>query len=123
MKRRILAMLLALAMFAGIGSVALAEETDEFAQYLTDMYDEVEIEYRPDVRWWLAEGLNTDATLEKNGSSFENAAGTEGLLLDVEGSVEAIVNYIENEWDYIEGSVDLPVEIDEPRGSEEERCV
>lgn len=66
MKRRILAMLLALAMFAGIGSVALAEETDEFAQYLTDMYDEVEIEYRPDVRWWLAEGLNTDATLEKN---------------------------------------------------------
>lgn len=66
MKRRILAMLLALAMFAGIGSVSLAEETDEFAQYLTDMYDEVEIEYRPDVRWWLAEGLNTDATLEKN---------------------------------------------------------
>lgn len=61
-----------------------------------------------------------DATLEKNGSSFEYVAGTEGLLLDVEGSVEAIVNYIENEWDYIEGSVDLPVEIDEPRGSEEE---
>ena len=66
MKRRILAMLLALAMFAGIGSVALAEETDEFAQLLTDMYDEIEIEYRPDVRWWLAEGLNTDATLTRN---------------------------------------------------------
>lgn len=61
-----------------------------------------------------------DATLEKSGSGFEYVAGTEGLLLDVDGSVEAIVNYIENEWDYIEGSVDLPVEVDEPRGSEEE---
>ena len=61
-----------------------------------------------------------DASLEKNGSTFTYVAGEEGLLLDVDGSVEAILNYIENEWDYIEGSVDLPVEIDEPRGSEEE---
>ena len=61
-----------------------------------------------------------DASLEKNGSTFTYVAGEEGLLLDVDGSVEAILNYIENEWDYIEGSVDLPVEIDEPRGTEEE---
>ena len=53
-------------------------------------------------------------------STFTYVAGEEGLLLDVDGSVEAILNYIENEWDYIEGSVDLPVEIDEPRGTEEE---
>ena len=61
-----------------------------------------------------------DATLEKNGNNFEYVAGTEGLLLDVDGSVNAIVDYIENEWDYTEGNVTLPVEIDEPRGSEEE---
>src|SRR5699024_6143538 len=53
-----------------------------------------------------------DASLEKNGSTFTYVAGEEGLLLDVGASVEAILNYIENEWDYIEGSVDLPVEID-----------
>ena len=43
-----------------------------------------------------------DASLEKNGSTFTYVAGEEGLLLDVDGSVEAILNYIENEWDYIE---------------------
>ena len=42
------------------------QETDAFAQKLHSMYDKIETEYRPDVRWWLAEGLNTDKTLEKN---------------------------------------------------------
>ena len=61
-----------------------------------------------------------DAALEKNGDSFEYVAGTTGLLLDVDGSVDAIMNYVESEWDYTDGGVTLPVEIDEPRGSEEE---
>ena len=39
-----------------------------------------------------------DASLEKNGSTFTYVAGEEGLLLDVDGSVEAILNYIENEY-------------------------
>ena len=61
-----------------------------------------------------------DATLKKSGSSFEYVPGTTGLLLDAEGAVETITDYIENQWDYTEGSVELPVTIDEPQGSEEE---
>lgn len=100
MKRRILAMLLALAMFAGIGSVALAEETDEFAQLLTDMYDEIEIEYRPDVRWWLAEGLNTDATLEKNLQQiYDSGFGAAEFLAMPEPSADStIYGWGSEEW-------------------------
>lgn len=61
-----------------------------------------------------------DAGLKKSGNSFEYVPGTTGLLLDVDGAVEVITNYIENEWDYTEGSVELPVTLDEPQGSEEE---
>lgn len=100
MKRRILAMLLALAMFAGIGSVALAEETDEFAQLLTDMYDEVEIEYRPDVRWWLAEGLNTDATLTKNVQQiYDSGFGAAEFLAMPEPSADStLYGWGSEEW-------------------------
>lgn len=61
-----------------------------------------------------------DAGLKKSGSTFEYVPGTTGLVLDVDGSVDAIINYIENEWDYTEGSVELPVTLDEPQGNEEE---
>ena len=61
-----------------------------------------------------------DAGLEKNGNSFTYVPGTAGVLLDTDGAEAAIINYIENEWDYTEGSVELPAAIDEPRGSEEE---
>ena len=38
----------------------------DFESRLHEMYDDIETKYHPDVRWWLAEGLNTDATLKKN---------------------------------------------------------
>ena len=41
-----------------------------------------------------------DAGLEKSGNSFTYVPGTTGLLLDTSGAEEAILNYIENEWDY-----------------------
>lgn len=100
MRKRILAMLLALAMFAGIGSVSLAEETDEFAQFLTDMYDEIEIEYRPDVRWWLAEGLNTDATIRKNIQEIYDSGfgAVEFLAMPEPGADSSIYGWGSEEW-------------------------
>ncbi len=100
MKRRIVAMLLALAMFAGIGSAAMAESTDEFAQLLTDMYDEIEIEYRPDVRWWLAEGLNTDETLIKNVQQiYDSGFGAAEFLAMPEPSADSsIYGWGSEEW-------------------------
>ena len=41
-------------------------EKDAFARRLHEMYDQIEMRYRPEARWWLAEGLNTDETLKKN---------------------------------------------------------
>ncbi len=37
-----------------------------FAEKLTELIASPETRYRPDLRWWLAEGLNTDETLAKN---------------------------------------------------------
>ena len=61
-----------------------------------------------------------DAALKRVNGSFEIVDGNTGTKLDVEGSVQAILNYIENDWNKENGSVVLPVETDYPRGSEEE---
>lgn len=61
-----------------------------------------------------------DATLKRSGGSFEIVKGQEGRVLDVDGSVQAILNFIENEWAHVDGSVTLPIETDSPRGTEEE---
>ena len=61
-----------------------------------------------------------DAALKRVNGAFEIVDGNTGTKLDVEGSVQAILNYIENDWNKENGSVVLPVETDYPRGSEEE---
>ncbi len=61
-----------------------------------------------------------DAALKRVNGTFEIVDGNTGTKLDVEGSVQAILNYIENDWNKENGSVVLPVETDYPRGSEEE---
>lgn len=64
MKKRLLAMLLALAMLSGIRSAAIAEETAvSFADELHALIDEPAIKYWPGTRWWMAEGLHTDETI------------------------------------------------------------
>ena len=61
-----------------------------------------------------------DATLRRVNGSFEIVDGNTGTKLDVEGSVQMIMDYIENEWDKENSTITLPVETDYPRGSEEE---
>ena len=39
---------------------------DQTQVRLSQKFNLLEPPFRPDVRWWLAEGLNTDKTLEKN---------------------------------------------------------
>ena len=46
---------------------------DAFAAKLHAMFDDVEADYRPSVRWWLAEGLNTDDTLRKNVQEIQDS--------------------------------------------------
>lgn len=61
-----------------------------------------------------------DATLKRVNGSFEIVDGNTGTKLDVDGSVQMIMDFIENEWNKENGTITLPVETDYPRGSEEE---
>ena len=61
-----------------------------------------------------------DASLKRENGVFQIVDGNTGTKLDVEGSVQAIENYIANEWNKENGRITLPVETDYPRGSEEE---
>lgn len=68
-RKKVLALLLISGISANLMTPAgvMAEEND-FLNKITGLYDaeNLETQFRPDVRWWLAEGLNTDATLERN---------------------------------------------------------
>ena len=46
--------------------------------------------------------------------------GVTGQVINVDESVKAVQDYIANEWQGGEGTVALAVELDEPRGSEED---
>lgn len=61
-----------------------------------------------------------DATLKRENGVFEIVDGNTGTKLDVEGSVQAILSYVENDWNKENGTITLPVETDYPRGSKEE---
>lgn len=61
-----------------------------------------------------------DATLRRVNNSFEIVDGNTGTKLDVEGSVQMIMDYVENEWNKENSTITLPVETDYPRGSKEE---
>ncbi len=62
----------------------------------------------------------TDATLKRENGAFQVVPGKTGVKLDTEGAVKTITAYVESEWNGENGSVELPVETDYPRGSEEE---
>lgn len=70
----------------------------------------------------LGEGYNqeaVDASLTKTESGFHITEGQTGRVLDVEKSKEAVLNYLQNSWDYGNASIDLVVTLDEPRGNAE----
>lgn len=96
-----LALGLSAALFAGGMAPAFAQEApDAFAQKLEGMYDEIEIEYRPDVRWWLAEGLNTDETLKKNIQELYDSGfgAAEFLAMPEPGADSSIYGWGSEEW-------------------------
>ena len=61
-----------------------------------------------------------DATVTRNGSSFEITPGVTGVKLDVDASVQTVIDYMKNNWDGSDASIDLVCELDQPRGSEED---
>ncbi|MGN8801466.1 VanW family protein [Candidatus Merdisoma sp. HCP28S3_D10] len=61
-----------------------------------------------------------DATLKREGGSFQVVDGQTGIVLDADTSITMIMDFIEKEWDHTNGSLTLPVETDYPRGTKEE---
>ena len=60
-----------------------------------------------------------DATVTREGGSFEITPGTKGIKLNVDASVEKIVETMSG-WDGTGISIDLVCEVEEPRGTEED---
>lgn len=65
-----------------------------------ELYDEIETRYRPDLRWWLAEGLNTDETLRKNVREISDSGfgAAEFLAMPEPGADSSIYGWGSQEW-------------------------
>lgn len=61
-----------------------------------------------------------DAILKRENGAFVIEPGQTGVVIDVAGSTSAIYDYLTTEWTGGEASIDLKVEVEEPRGTEEE---
>ncbi len=97
--RKALSLALTAALSAGCMTPVLAENAS-IADSLTDAFSDIEIEYRPDVRWWLAEGLNTDETLLKNLQEIYDSGfgAAEFLAMPDDGADSAIYGWGSEEW-------------------------
>lgn len=63
-------------------------------------FNNPELEYRPDVRWWLAEGLHTDRTLLKDLDMLQDSGfgAIEFLAMDDPGADNALYGWGSEEW-------------------------
>ena len=59
-----------------------------------------EKEYRPEVRWWLAEGFHTDETLRREMQHLDDMGmgAIEFLAMDEHGIDEAVYGWGSEEW-------------------------
>lgn len=72
----------------------------EFAKTLRDAVASPEPIYRPEVRWWLAEGLHTDETLRKNVEEIANSGfgAFEFLAMPERSAPDNIYGWGSDEW-------------------------
>ncbi|WP_157571170.1 glycosyl hydrolase [Nocardioides insulae] len=73
---------------------------ESFADRMGTLYGDVETEYRPELRWWLAEGLNTDETLRKNVGQIADMGfgAAEFLAMPEPGADDATYGWGSEEW-------------------------
>lgn len=67
---------------------------------LEQRFGNIETVFRPDVRWWLAEGLNTDPTLKKNIQDIHDLGfgAAEFLAMPEPGADSTIYGWGSDEW-------------------------
>ena len=61
-----------------------------------------------------------NASLTRANGAFTFVPGEQGREINVDSSVRAIVDYLENDWTEGENTLELPVEVTEPEGSAED---
>ncbi|MCM1143760.1 MAG: VanW family protein [Blautia sp.] len=61
-----------------------------------------------------------DASLVRENDSFRITEGQTGIQVDVDASADAVYEYLTQNWDGSEESIDLVIEVVEPRGTAEE---
>lgn len=73
---------------------------DQFAARMRAAFNDVEPEYRPQVRWWLPEGLATDETLDRNLRQIHSFGfgGIEIVALPEDGLDHTIYGWGSEEW-------------------------
>lgn len=78
----------------------MKKEYGDFEKKLHETYDRIETRYRPDLRWWLAEGLNTDETLRKNVKEIHDSGfgAAEFLAMPEPGADSALYGWGSEEW-------------------------
>lgn len=58
-----------------------------------------------------------EATMKKTANGFQITEGRTGRMLDVAKSKEAVLNYLQDSWNYGQASIDLVVTVQEPKGN------
>lgn len=61
-----------------------------------------------------------DATIAKNGGSFEIVPGQTGYVINVSSSIITIMNQLEGGWNKEPVTIELAVDVDEPKGKTED---
>lgn len=83
-------------------AVERLNERSDFYYELVDNYGKPEIEYRSEVRWWMAEGAHTDETLEEEVQAIYDAGfrGIELCQLNVSGLDASVYGYGSEQWNH-----------------------
>lgn len=62
----------------------------------------------------------SNVSLKRDGGKFTVVEGQTGYVLDVEKSIDAVYDYLTEEWNHEACSIPLEIVVDEPKGSAEE---
>ena len=83
-------------------AVASLNATSDFYYELVDNYADSEIEYRTEVRWWMAEGGHTDETLLEEVQAMYDAGfrGVELCQLNVSMMDGSVYGYGSEQWNH-----------------------
>lgn len=84
----------------GLGQNGTTQSRDLFVAQACLAFKDVEVDYWPQVRWWLPEGIATDRTIDKNLKEIYDSGfgGVEIIAIPEEGVDHTIYGWGSEEW-------------------------